>query len=58
MCTKFFRRGGLEPDWVGDPDKGFGPEQPGGWIYNVLPFIEDRATFENSACDFQTLRSV
>ncbi len=26
--------------WVGDPDRGFGIEQPGGWIYNVLPFIE------------------
>lgn len=26
--------------WVGDADRGFGPSQPGGWIYNSLPFIE------------------
>ncbi len=26
--------------WVGMPDEGFGENQPGSWIYNVLPFIE------------------
>ena len=26
--------------WTGDPDLGTGQQQPGGWIYNVLPFIE------------------
>jgi hypothetical protein len=29
--------------WTGDPDRGFGPTQPGGWIYHVLPFVEEGA---------------
>jgi prepilin-type N-terminal cleavage/methylation domain-containing protein/prepilin-type processing-associated H-X9-DG protein len=26
--------------WVGDPDRGTDERQPGGWIYNVLPYVE------------------
>jgi prepilin-type N-terminal cleavage/methylation domain-containing protein len=28
--------------WVGDPDRGFSLHQPGGWVYNVLPYIEQQ----------------
>jgi len=35
-----FPTGGWGWDWVGDPDRGFNKRQPGGWAYNVLPFIE------------------
>jgi prepilin-type N-terminal cleavage/methylation domain-containing protein len=35
--------GGWGLFWVGDPDRGFGKRQPGGWIYNILPFIEKRS---------------
>lgn len=26
--------------WVGQAKRGFGSNQPGGWIYNLLPYIE------------------
>jgi type II secretory pathway pseudopilin PulG len=26
--------------WIGDPDRGTGKGQPAGWIYNLLPFLE------------------
>jgi prepilin-type N-terminal cleavage/methylation domain-containing protein/prepilin-type processing-associated H-X9-DG protein len=28
--------------WVGDPDGGFSERQPGGWVFNVLPFMEQQ----------------
>jgi len=35
--------GGWGYAWVGDADRGFGQRQPGGWIYNVLPYIGEEA---------------
>jgi hypothetical protein len=32
--------GGWGWRWTGEPDRGFGKEQPGGWVFNILPFIE------------------
>jgi prepilin-type N-terminal cleavage/methylation domain-containing protein/prepilin-type processing-associated H-X9-DG protein len=33
--------GGWGYAWIGDPRRGFSTEQPGGWIYNTLDFIDD-----------------
>ena len=35
------RRLGLQ--WCGDPDRGFGKRQPGGWDFTILPYIEQQA---------------
>lgn len=32
--------------WVGDPNRGVGRDQPGGWAYNLLPFVEQQAVHD------------
>jgi prepilin-type N-terminal cleavage/methylation domain-containing protein len=38
----YFPTGGWGFRCLGLPDRGFGPKQPGGWIYNLLPYIEQQ----------------
>lgn len=40
---KFFPSGGWGTEWVGDADRGSGEEQPGSWLYNTLPYMEEQA---------------
>ena len=35
--------------WAGDPDRGFGLSQPGGWAYNAMPFLEEAAVHDLGA---------
>lgn len=32
--------------WVGDPLLGSGRNQPGGWIYQILPFVEEQSVYD------------
>jgi prepilin-type N-terminal cleavage/methylation domain-containing protein/prepilin-type processing-associated H-X9-DG protein len=41
-----FPTGGWGQAWVGDKDRGFGRDQPGGWAYNVLPFVEESNLYD------------
>jgi prepilin-type N-terminal cleavage/methylation domain-containing protein len=45
-ATGEFPAGGWGVVWIGMPDRGFGLKQPGAWIYQVLPFIEEQALFD------------
>jgi prepilin-type N-terminal cleavage/methylation domain-containing protein/prepilin-type processing-associated H-X9-DG protein len=43
-----FPSGGWGWEWLGDPERGFGNRQPGGWVFSILPFIE-QGNLYNSA---------
>lgn len=44
--TGTFPPGGWGNFWVGVPERGHGLKQPGGWAYQILPFIEEQALFD------------
>jgi len=41
--------GGWGGAWVGDPDRGIGPRQPGGWAFNVLSHLEETSVHDAGA---------
>ena len=46
---KFYPSSGWGYVWTGDPDMGFGAKQPGGFFYNLLPYIEQQAMHDLGA---------
>ncbi|TWT30998.1 Type II secretion system protein G precursor [Posidoniimonas corsicana] len=41
--------GGWSASWVGDPNAGPGPRQPGGWVYQALPYLGEQAAADLGA---------
>jgi prepilin-type N-terminal cleavage/methylation domain-containing protein len=48
-ANKFLPVGGWCATSSGDPDKGYGKDQPGGWPYNILSYIEEQALHDMGA---------
>ena len=47
--TGHFPTGGWGYFWVGDPDRGFGEDQPGGWAFNVMPYTEEGSGYQSAS---------
>ena len=46
-----FPTGGWGRAWVPVPGRGVGKPQPGGWAYQVLPYLEEQALFGTARSD-------
>ena len=42
---QYLPSGGWGYQYVGDFDRGAGADQPGGWFYSILPYIEENALY-------------
>jgi len=41
--------GGWGYTWIGDPDRGFDERQPGGWVFNTLPYTEQEGLHDSGS---------
>jgi prepilin-type N-terminal cleavage/methylation domain-containing protein/prepilin-type processing-associated H-X9-DG protein len=48
-ATGRFPTNGWGDDWTGDADLGNDQHQPAGWIYNILPYLEQQALHDMGA---------
>jgi prepilin-type N-terminal cleavage/methylation domain-containing protein len=48
-AMKYLPTGGWTWYWAGDPDRGTDMRQPGGWNYNVLPYIGQEGLYNLGA---------
>ncbi len=45
-AKKFLPTGGWGQNWIGDPDAGLGQNQPGGWAYSIMFFMESASQIQ------------
>ena len=45
----FLPSGGWRGNVTGDPDLGIGNDQPGGWVFAILPYIEEQSIYDLGA---------
>ena len=45
-ATERFPTNGWGYAWIGDPDKGNDWRQPGGWMFNILPYLEQQTVYD------------
>ena len=48
-AARFYPSGGWWWYFTGDPDAGFGKNQMGGWLYSILPFMEQNSLYQLGA---------
>ena len=53
---RFFPTDGWGWGWVAEAQRGAGETQPGGWCYNILPFMERNELHEMAAGETDALR--
>ncbi|MEO1497999.1 MAG: DUF1559 domain-containing protein [Planctomycetota bacterium] len=41
-----YPQGGWGHAWIPIPDRGVGSAQPGGWVYQTLPFFDEQVSFD------------
>jgi prepilin-type N-terminal cleavage/methylation domain-containing protein len=54
-ARKILPGAGWSPWYVGDPLWGTGRSQPGGWMYQLLPYIEEQALYDSTGDGQQTV---
>lgn len=53
-----FPSGGWRSDWIGEARYGSGRQQPGGWTFNILPYIDEQTLHDSgSGLTGQALRN-
>jgi prepilin-type processing-associated H-X9-DG protein len=54
---RHFPTGGWGWLWTGDPNRGYGEQQPGAWAFNILPYVDEQSLHDIGLGMFDTASS-